>query len=165
LLLEAMKESGHVAIAKITMHQRENIVVLRPHAGGLTLHTMFYANEIRQVAEYGQSDGAELKPQEKKLATQLIESLSAPFDVSKYRDEYQAGLQALIEAKLKGQQITEAPHPKLAPVIDLMEALKKSLAEKAAPPMKPSVCAVPAEAAAVEPAAPAQKKVRRKSVG
>jgi DNA end-binding protein Ku len=127
---------------------------------------MFYANEIRQVAEYGQSDGAELKPQEKKLATQLIESLSAPFDVSKYRDEYQAGLQALIEAKLKGQQITEAPHPKLAPVIDLMEALKKSLAEKTAPPMKPPVRAVPAPAAATEPAAlPAQKKARRKSVG
>jgi DNA end-binding protein Ku len=165
LLLEAMQESGHVAIAKVTMHQRENIVVLRPHNGGLTLHTMFYANEIRQVAEYGQSDGAELKPQEKKLATQLIESLSAPFDVSKYRDEYQAGLQALIEAKLKGQQITEAPHPKLAPVIDLMEALKKSLAEKPAPPMKPPVRAVPAAAAAEPVAQPAQKKARRKSVG
>jgi DNA end-binding protein Ku len=166
LLLEAMKESGHVAIAKLTMHQRENIVVMRPRAGGLTLHTMFYANEIRQVAEYGQTDGGELKEQEKKLANQLIESLSAPFDVSKYRDEYQTSLRALIEAKLKGQQITEAPHPKLAPVIDLMEALKKSLAEKPAPPMKPPVRAVPAPAVANEQAAPpAQKKARRKSVG
>jgi len=167
LLLEAMEESGHVAIAKLTMHQRENVVVMRPRSGGLTLHTMFYSNEIREVAEYGQTDGGELKEQEKKLAHQLIESLSAPFDPSKYRDEYQASLRALIEAKLKGQEIAAAPHPKLAPVIDLMDALKKSLAEKPAPPMKPPLRAVPAPAAQAEVAAapPAQKRARRKSVG
>ena len=79
----------------------------------------------------------------KKLALQLIESLASPFDASKYRDEYQASLRALIEAKLKGQEITAAPHPQLAPVIDLMEALKKSLAEKQAPPMKPPLRVVP----------------------
>ncbi len=166
LLQEAMEESGHVAIAKLTMHQRENIVAMRPRSGGLTLHTMFYSNEIRQVAEYGQTDGTELKEPEKKLAHQLIESLSAPFDPRKYRDEYQAGLKELIEAKLKGQEVAEAPHPKLAPVIDLMDALKKSLAEKSAPPMKPPLRAVPAPAAAsAEATAPVQKRARRKSVG
>ena len=85
-----MEESGHVAIAKLYMHQREYIVVIRPRAHGLTLHTMFYADEIRSVAEYGQKDGAEPKEQEKKLALQLIESLSAPFEPQKYRDEYRA---------------------------------------------------------------------------
>lgn len=167
LLLSAMEESGHVAIAKLTMHQRENIIVMRPRSGGLTLHTMFYSNEIRQVAEYGQRDGAEVKEQEKKLARQLIESLEAPFDPSKYHDEYQVSLKNLIEAKLKGQEVAAAPHPKLAPVIDLMDALKKSLAEKPAPPMKPPVRAISATAAEAEaPAAPpAHKRARRKSVG
>ena len=71
LLLAAMEESGHAAIAKLYMHQREYIVVIRPRAHGLTLHTMFYADEIRNVAEYGEKNGAEPKEQEKKLALQL----------------------------------------------------------------------------------------------
>jgi DNA end-binding protein Ku len=128
LLLDAMEESGHDAIAKLYMHQREYIVVIRSRAHGLTLHTMFYADEIRNVAEYGQKDGAEPKEQEKKLALQLIESLSTHFEPKKYHDEYRQSLRAMIEAKLKGQEVAVAPHPQLAPVVDLMEALKKSLA-------------------------------------
>jgi len=128
LLLDAMEESGHDAIAKLYMHQREYIVVIRPRAHGLTLHTMFYADEIRNVAEYGQKDGAVPKEQEKKLALQLIESLSTHFEPQKYHDEYRQSLRTMIEAKLKGQEIAVAPHPQLAPVVDLMEALKKSLA-------------------------------------
>ena len=131
LLLAAMEESGYAAIAKLTMHQREHIVVVRPRANGMTLHTMYYTNEIREVAEYGQSDkSAEPKPQEKKLAEQLIESLAAKFEPEKYKDQYQESMRAMIDAKQQGQEVAEAPHPKLAPVIDLMEALKKSIAEK-----------------------------------
>ena len=63
-----MEESGYAAIAKLTMHQREHIVVVRPRANGMTLHTMYYTNEVREVAEYGQSDAsAEPKPAEKSL--------------------------------------------------------------------------------------------------
>ncbi len=131
LLLEAMEESGYAAIAKLTMHQREHIVVVRPRANGMTLHTMYYTNEIREVAEYGKSDkSVEPKPAEKKLAEQLIESLAAKFEPEKYKDQYQESMRAMIDAKQQGQEIAEAPHPKLAPVIDLMEALKKSIAEK-----------------------------------
>ncbi len=159
LLMKAMEQSGYAAIAKLCMHQREYIVVVRPRAKGLTLHTMFYTNEIRQVAEYGQTDKAELKEQEKKLAQQLIESLAAPFEPDKYRDEYQESLRAMIDAKLKGQEVAAVPHPQMAPVIDLMEALKKSLAEKqAAAVKKPPARAVPA----VMPA-PAQKRAGKKS--
>jgi DNA end-binding protein Ku len=159
LLLAAMEESGYGAIAKITMHQRENIVIIRSRAHGLTLHTMFYANEIRPVAEYGHTDKAELKEQEKKLATQLIETLAAPFKPEKYHDQYQTNLRALIAAKQKGQEVTEAAHPKMAPVIDLMEALKKSLAEKQAPvPMRPPIRAVPA-------GMESRKKATKKSAG
>jgi DNA end-binding protein Ku len=159
LLLEAMEESGHAAIAKLYMHQREYIVVIRPRAHGLTLHTMFYADEIRSVAEYGQNDGAEPKEQEKKLALQLIESLSAPFQPQKYHDEYRESLRAMIAAKLKGQEVTVAPHPQLAPVVDLMEALKKSLAGKHAPlEMKPPMKAVPE-------AVPARRRAGKRSAG
>src|SRR6266403_4756135 len=88
LLLKAMEESGYAAIAKLTMHQREHIVVVRPRANGMTLHTMYYTNEVREVAEYGQTDDStEPKPAEKKLAEQLIESLAAKFEPEKYKDQ------------------------------------------------------------------------------
>jgi len=157
LLMEAMKETGTAAIAKLTMHQREHIVVIRPGSKGMTLHTMFYTNEIRS-AESLPADKGELKEPEKKLAHQLIESLEAPFEPAKYRDEYQENLKGMISAKLKGQEVTEVTQPHLAPVIDLMEALKKSIAEKqgtaAVAPKKPPV-------RAVEPAPAAQKKGKK----
>jgi len=149
LLMKAMEESGYGAIAKLTMHQREHIVIVRPGTKGMTLHTMFYSNEIR-AAESVPTDKVEVKDQEKKLAQQLIESLAAPFEPQKYRDEYQENLRAMISAKLQGQQVTEVAQPHLAPVIDLMEALKKSLAEKQAPAAAPAVTS--AEAAAPVPA-------------
>ena len=162
LLMKAMQETGYGAIAKITMHQREHIVVVRPRAKGMTLHTMYYTNEIRQVAEYGRTDsGAAPKEQEKKLAAQLIESLAAKFEPEKYKDQYQESMRGLIEAKQQGQEVAEVHHPKLAPVIDLMEALKKSIAEKqqpAASSKKPPVRNV----AAVAAQPPAQKRASKK---
>src|SRR5581483_3347774 len=95
LLMNAMKESGYGAIAKLTMHQREHIVIVRPGSKGMTLHTMFYSNEIR-AAESVPTDKVELKDQEKKLAQQLIESLAAPFQPEKFRDEYQENVRAMI---------------------------------------------------------------------
>jgi DNA end-binding protein Ku len=131
LLMKAMQESGHGAIAKLTMHQREHIVIIRPGSKGMTLHTMFYTSEVRAV-ESIPTDKIEVREPEKKLARQLIESLAAPFEPEKYEDQFQVNVRAMIAAKLKGQEVAEAPQPHLAPVIDLMEALKKSLAEKPA---------------------------------
>jgi DNA end-binding protein Ku len=168
LLMQAMEETGYGAIAKVTMHQREHIVVIRPGAKNLTLHTMFYSNEIR-AAETLNTDKVEVKDQEKKLAEQLIQSLAAPFKPEKYRDEYSDSVRAMIAAKLQGQEVAEAPQPHLAPVIDLMEALKKSIAEKQAPAAAPAgPVAVPTggkkpPARAVQPAPAAQK--RGKKVG
>jgi DNA end-binding protein Ku len=142
LLTEAMEKSGYAGIAKIAMHNREYIVIIRPREHGLTLHTMFYSNEIRAEADYGHTDKGQIKDQERTLAQQLIESLAAPFEPDKYHDTYQAGLQDLIEAKSSGRKITAMPHAQAkAPVIDLMEALKKSLAKKtgAVAEKKPSV--------------------------
>ncbi|HUN61271.1 MAG TPA: Ku protein [Candidatus Sulfotelmatobacter sp.] len=170
LLMKAMEETGYGAIAKITMHQREHIVIIRPGAKTLTLHTMFYSNEVR-AAESVPIDKVEVKDQEKKLAEQLIQSLAAPFQPDKYRDEYSDNVRAMIAAKLQGQEVAEAPQPHLAPVIDLMEALKKSLAEKSAPgsakapAAQPGPMAVPAgkkpPARAVQPAPAAQKRGKK----
>jgi DNA end-binding protein Ku len=162
LLLLAMEESGYGAIAKLTMHQREHIVVIRPRSQGLTLHTLYYADEVRQVAEYGHTDKIELKDAEKKLALQLIESLAARFEPEKFHDSYRQSLRAMIEAKRKGEQVTEAPHPKLAPVIDLMEALKKSLAEK---PVAATAEMKAPQRALQQEEAPARKRGTKKKVG
>ena len=165
LLLNAMKESGYGAIAKLTMHQREHIVILRPGSKGMTLHTMYYSNEIR-AAEPVNIDKVELKDQEKKLANQLIESLAASFEPQKYHDEYQDNVRAMINAKLKGQEVTEVAQPRLAPVIDLMEALKKSIAEKQAPAASgPVPVGKKPPARAVQPAASSEQKKKKKVAG
>ena len=170
LLMKAMQETGYGAIAKLTMHQREHIVVIRPGFNNMTLHTMFYSSEIR-AAEAVPSDKIEVKDQEKKLAEQLIASLATPFQPDKYRDEYSDNVRAMIAAKLKGQEVTVAAQPHLAPVIDLMEALKKSLAEKHAPTTEVAsstqagAVAVPSgkkpPVRAVQPAPAAQKRGKK----
>jgi len=161
LLMKAMTDSGYAAIAKLTMHQREHIVIIRPGSKGMTLHTMYYSNEVR-AAEALPDGKVELKDAEKKLAQQLIESLAASFDPSKYHDEYQDNVRAMIAAKLKGQEITAVAQPQLAPVIDLMEALKKSIAEKQTAAQATAAKKPPARA--VPELVPAAKK-SKKQVG
>jgi DNA end-binding protein Ku len=153
LLLETMKKSGYSALAKIAMHQREYTVIIRPHSNGLTLHTMFYPEEVREVPEYGHSDNVTLKPQEIALAEQLVLGLAADFEPQKYHDEYQTKLQQMIEAKREGLEVKSEEPRKLAPVIDLMQALKKSLGEL--PERKPA--AKQSAAQAEEPEATASK--------
>ena len=149
LLLEAMLESGYAAIAKVTMHSRENIVILRARKEGLTLHTMFYQNEVRPAVEYGNTDKSEVKGQEKALAMQLIENLATKFKPEKFHDSYQENLQKLIEAKAHGKKLTIVPNTRNAPVVDLMAALKKSLSSKPAKtPEGPALRAVPKRAEA-----------------
>jgi len=129
LLTKAMEESNYVAIAKLTMHNREYTVFLRPHEGGMMLHTMYYAEEVRKVEGFGAPD-VELKDAEVKVAHQLIEALAAEWDPEKFHDTFQDNVKKLIQTKLEGGEIAEVEKPKkLAPVIDLMSALKASLAE------------------------------------
>jgi DNA end-binding protein Ku len=150
LLLETMQKSGYSAVAKITMHQREYTVIVRPHPDGLLLHTMFYPEEVREVPEFRRDESVSVKPQEVALAEKLVEGLAADFDPSKYHDEYQGRLMQMIEAKREGQRVeTEAPK-KRAPVIDLMQALQKSLGE------------LPKKPAASETAAASEKKAAAK---
>lgn len=131
LLMETMDELKVAAIAQVTMHQRERTVILRPYQGGLTLHTLYYPNEIREVAGYGKNKATNLKKPEIALAEQFAKGLIEPFRPEQYHDEYQGRVKKLIESKNKG---TAAPKPektpRLAPVVDLMTALKQSIANK-----------------------------------
>jgi DNA end-binding protein Ku len=151
LLVKALEDKRRVGIAKLAMHEREYIVFLRPYQHGLTLHTMYFADEIRKAPGYGETDHVKLAPQEIKLAEQLVSNLSEPFDLEKYHDEYQGRLKALIEARQRGEEIAATPQPKRAPVIDIMSALKKSLASssgaaKGGRSSKPGPALVPAAA-------------------
>src|ERR1700761_6394151 len=131
LLIDAMRKTGYAALAKVTMSGREHIVIIRARDNGLTMHTMFYANEVR-ASEVSVPKKLQVKEAESKLAMQLIESLAAPFNPEEFKDAYQEALTNLIDAKAKGKKLTITPHAKPAPVIDLMEALKKSLNAPAA---------------------------------
>ncbi len=129
LLTKALEQSEYVAIAKLTMHNREYTVFLRPHAGGMMLHTMYYEEEVKKVEGFGAPD-VELKESEVKVAHQLIEALAAEWEPEKFHDDFQENLKKLIQTKLEGGEIAEVEKPKkLAPVVDLMAALKASLVQ------------------------------------
>jgi DNA end-binding protein Ku len=130
LLLKALEDTDRVGVAKVTMHQREYTVFIRPLNHGLTIHTMYFANEIHEVEGYGKLDKSiALKPQEIKLAQQLVETLSEDFNPKQYHDTFQENLKTLIAAKQQGKTIAEEQPAKRAPVIDMLEALKRSLAK------------------------------------
>jgi DNA end-binding protein Ku len=163
LLFEALRETKYFGIAKVAMHNREHIVILRPNGKGVVLHTMFYADEVRQVDEF-RTDTSQVKEKELALAKMLIESLIAEFEPTKYQDTYRANLQKMIQAKLEGQQVVATPTPHIAPVIDIMEALKRSLAEQKKPVASATAAVAEGETEEVVEQ-PAAKKRRRSQGG
>ncbi|HLJ47124.1 MAG TPA: Ku protein [Bryobacteraceae bacterium] len=131
LFLEALRESKQSAIAQLTMHGRENAVLIRAVKEGLILHTLFYPDELHKANRKAGSPNGKLNRKELDLAKSLIEKLSAPFQPEQLHDTYRENLEKLIEKKKKGQKITPIRQPKRAPVTDLMEALKQSLKSSA----------------------------------
>ena len=133
LLFEALRRSGYLALAKIAMHNREHIVILRPGKHGILMHTMFYKDEVRHMEEF-RTDTSLVKDKELELAMALIDSLTATFEPEKYKDNYRENLKAMIAAKVEGKETIAAPSAQhLAPVVDILEALKMSLAEAKKP--------------------------------
>jgi DNA end-binding protein Ku len=129
LLLEALRKTEYDGLAKMTMHGREHIVILRPTERGMMLHTMYYADEVRNVAEFKTHRNL-VSDKELQLATTLVSTLTSEFRPEQYKDTYRENLQKLIAAKSKGKEIKAAPAPKAAKVVDIMEALRQSLNEK-----------------------------------
>ena len=156
LLFDALRKTGYFAVAKIAMHNREHVVILRPGKNGVLLHTMFFSHEIRKVDEF-RTDLSLVKEKELAMATSLIEAMVADFEPDKYTDNYRDNLLKMIEAKKQGQEVVATPEPKEAKVIDIMEALKASLAMA----KKPVASATTAEAETEE----AAKPVRRRRAG
>jgi DNA end-binding protein Ku len=148
LLFDTLKKTGYVGVAKVAMHNREHIVIFRAGPYGLLMHTMYYTHEVRKVDEF-RTDLSLVKEKEGELARMLVESLAAPFEPEKYHDAYRDNLQALIEAKVKGQEVVAPPPKEPSKIIDIMEALKQSLAiakkpaasetELAEQPAKPAI--------------------------
>ncbi len=128
LLQKALSDSSYLGVAKLTMHNREYTVLLRPYEGGILLHTIYYQDEIREVEGFGPIK-TEIKAAEVKVANQLIEALAAKWEPKKFHDTFQEQLKKLIKARLEGKEMPQVEKAKPAkPVTDLMAALKESLA-------------------------------------
>jgi DNA end-binding protein Ku len=156
LLFEALRETGYYGVAKIAMHNREHIVILRPGQNGVLMHTMYFAYEIRKVDEF-RTDLSLVKEKELALAKSLIDAMVTDFQPEKFKDNYRENLLHLIEAKKEGHKVVATPEPKEAKVIDIMDALKASLAMA----KKPAASATSAEPEEEE----AGKPVRRRRAG
>jgi DNA end-binding protein Ku len=137
LLCAALRKTGYVALAQIAMHRREHIAVIRAGDRGILMHTMFYVNEVRKEQEFN-ADEAHVADKELDLAVKLIEALAAKFEPEKFRDKYREQVEALIAAKIQGRELASgrAEPAAAAPLPDIMDALKKSLAAARKPPAR-----------------------------
>jgi DNA end-binding protein Ku len=134
LLFEALRRSGCIGIAKATMHQREHIVIVRPGKNGLLLHTMYYQDEVRATDEF-RTNVELVKDKELTMAQMLIENMVGSFEPSKFSDNYRVNLRTMIDAKIAGEEVVAAPESEeIAPVVDIMEALRSSLEALKKPP-------------------------------
>lgn len=129
LLTDSMVQVGKVAVAKFVLRGKENLVIIRPMQKGLVMHTMYYFNEVRSFDEIGKGESIKITGPETKLAIRLIDELSNDaFEPEKYEDEYAQRVLDLVKKKAEGEEITVSQTPpQRGKVIDLMEALKKSL--------------------------------------
>jgi DNA end-binding protein Ku len=132
LLAEAMRDTGMVALAQHVSRGKERLVLIRPFADGLALHTLYYADEVRAFDEIERGVKATVKPAETNLARKLIEQLAADgFTPQQYHDHWRERLQEAVDQKIAGEEVAvPAVQPAQAKVIDLMEALKQSLSRE-----------------------------------
>jgi DNA end-binding protein Ku len=132
LLADAMAKTDRVALAKFVMRGKESLVIVRPAQDGLMLHTMYFADEVRNFGEVDKGQPAKPREGELELAARLIQELSSDeFRPESYQDEYRLRVLDLVNLKVEGKEITAAaPQAQRAQVIDLMEALKESLAKR-----------------------------------
>lgn len=130
LLLRAMQQTGMAAIGKFVLWGKENLCLIRPHGDSLALETLFFGEDVRSRAEIEESvSETEVKKAELDLARQVIQSLVGEFEPAEFENEYRRDLRAMLEAKVAGQEIARPEPVATAPAVDLMEALKRSVAE------------------------------------
>jgi DNA end-binding protein Ku len=142
LMVDALIKSKRAAIAQLVTRGKEQLVLIRAYQNGLIMHGMYYANEVRNFADIPKAENAKLSGEEIELGADLIESMSNEFKLENYRDEYRERVQAMLDEKSKGREVTvAAPEaPRHAQIIDLMQALKQSIEEA-----RPKAKAIPAQ--------------------
>ena len=131
---------GKVGIGKLALYGREYLVAVRSHGRGIVMYTLHHAAELRGIEQVEELNSvpAAVKPEEMKLARQVIQTFEGPLDLATYKDEYREGLQRIIDAKIAGEEVV-APTPEAPPrVVNLMEALKKSLDAVSAQKKRPA---------------------------
>ncbi len=154
VIREAMRKAKKVALGRLVMHQRERLMALEAHEKGILAYTLRNRTEVREAEEIFTHIKAMTPPAAMvDIAARIIEQQEGPFDPSQFTDRYEDALRALIKEKEKGQEITAPEVPKEAEVLDLMEALKRSLGQSGGERRKTA----PARAGAKKPAAPAPK--------
>ena len=147
---------GKVGVGKLALYGREYLVAVKPQQRGIVMYTLHHAAEIRGIEAVDELNSVpeKVKPEEIKLAKQVIGTFDGPLDLATYKDEYREGLQQIIDAKIAGEEIV-APQVETPPkVVNLMDALKKSLDAVSTGKKKP------AKAAGTKAAAPAAKRKR-----
>jgi DNA end-binding protein Ku len=153
VMREGMK--GKVGVGKLALYGREYLVAVRPHERGIVMYTLHHAAEIRSIDAIEELSAVpvKVKPEEIRLAKQVIGTFEGPLNLADYRDEYRDGLQAIIDAKIAGKEIVATAAPEAPPrVVNLMDALKRSLDTVSAAKKKP------AKAVAAKPAAARRKR-------
>jgi DNA end-binding protein Ku len=140
LLIRTLEKKGLTAIATITIRKKEQLSALRPKDGGLVLETLYYPDEIRARPEMDLKN-VKITDRELDMAFTLIDLLRKPFDPEEYKDHYREALTQVIDAKLEGREVVESPAPKESKVIDLADALRRSV--EAAKKGKPKRAARP----------------------
>ena len=160
LLSDAMTQAGKVALAKFVLRGKENLVLVRAAQKGLMLHTMYFADEVRNFDEISKGESAKITGAETNLALRLIDELSnEQFSPEQYEDEYRQRVMELINSKAEGKEITVVePQVQRAQVIDLMDALKESLGKKFTKEKKPAVRAKSTESEKIKKRAQSAKK-------
>ena len=163
VIRDALRRTGKVGLAQVTIAGREWLVAIAPLENGLVMEMLRYADELRTPADFFEEvPKAEPEKEMVELAVQLIEKKSAPFDPARFEDHYQTALKQLVQEKLKGNRVvatTEDARPQGANVIDLMEALKRSIGQ----PPAAQAAAAPAAAAPATKAEPAPAKAAAKA--
>jgi DNA end-binding protein Ku len=163
LLRDAMESTGKIAIVKVALRSRESLATLRPYQGVLLLQMMLWPEEIRDASPFLPDDDVSVRPQEVAMAESYIDTLSGDFNPDEYTDEYKAALEAVVEAKAAGREIKEVPEAPVTEVVDLMEALRQSVAR--AKEQREGASAEPAKKAPAEKqsAEPAQKAASKRA--
>ncbi|WP_332765653.1 non-homologous end joining protein Ku [Phenylobacterium sp.] len=158
VIREAMEGAAKVALARVVMHQRERVLALEPRDRGILAYTIRSKNEVRDPKEvFGHIPGVKPDAKMVAIAEKIIEQLEGPFDPSEFNDRYEDALRRLIKEKEKNHgRVAKVEEPREAEVIDLMEALRRSLGEGGGSRRRPPARRVPAKAS------PARKPAAKK---